>query len=171
MSREKAEGKRENYLLVSNAEHCLPTCLHEVRAGLEMAMLSFLHNGSEVVTLAQRIEPLVACERLVRVEASVHDVSEDLDRALEVPGVRELDGLVEQALGIAKTISSSTAARRDSRPGSITPSILARKGVFAYRSHSISDTRWASGCPAQASDKLRALPGAHVRSASAAARK
>jgi hypothetical protein len=38
----------------------------------------------------------------VRVEASVHDVSEDLDRAVKVPGVSELDGLVEQALGIAK---------------------------------------------------------------------
>ena len=50
-------------------------------------MCSFLQNGVEVVTPAQRIEPRVACERLVRVEASVHDVSEDLDRAIEVPGV------------------------------------------------------------------------------------
>ena len=52
-----------------------------------MATFSFRHNGIEVVTPAQRVEPRVACERLVRIEASVHDVSEDLDRAVEVPGV------------------------------------------------------------------------------------
>ncbi len=65
-------------------------------------MFSFLQNGGEVVTRAQRIEPRVARERLVRVEASVHDVSEDLDRAIEVAGVSQLDRLVEQSLGIAK---------------------------------------------------------------------
>ena len=76
-------------LLASNAEQCLPTCFHEVRAGRKVAMLSFLQNGVEVVTHAQRIQPRVARERLKRIEPSVHDVREDLDRAIEVPGVSE----------------------------------------------------------------------------------
>ena len=50
------------------------------------ADVHFLHNGIEAVTRAQRIEPLVACECYVRVETSIHDVSEDLDRAIEVAG-------------------------------------------------------------------------------------
>ena len=89
-------------LLASHAEQCLPTCFHEVRVGLEVAMFRFLQNGVEVPTHAQRIEPRVARERLVRVEAAVHDDSEDLNRAIEVSSMSESDGLVEQALGVTK---------------------------------------------------------------------
>ena len=67
-----------------------------------LAVFGFLPDGSEILTMAQPIEPRMARECVVGIEPSVHDFGEDLDRAIEVACVSELDGLVEQALGIAE---------------------------------------------------------------------
>ncbi|WP_157899087.1 hypothetical protein [Luteitalea pratensis] len=44
----------------------------------------------------------MAPERFVGIETPAHGLRQDFDGAIEVPGVRQLDGLVEQAFGIAK---------------------------------------------------------------------
>src|SRR4051794_29620884 len=86
-----------------NAEQRLSAGDHKGRTGLLVAKLRFRQNGIEVLTRAQRIEPRVAGKRLVRVEAPVHDDSEDLDGAVEVLCVREVDDLVEEPFGIPKS--------------------------------------------------------------------
>jgi hypothetical protein len=44
----------------------------------------------------------MAHERLVRIESPAHDLRQDLDGAIELPGVREWDDLVEESFGIPK---------------------------------------------------------------------
>ena len=76
-----------------NAQQRRSTGVYKRRARLLVTKLGFRQNGVEVLTLAQRIEPRVARERLKRIEPSVHDVREDFHRAIEIPGVREANEL------------------------------------------------------------------------------
>ena len=60
--------------LAFHAKQPLPAGAHERRASLPVTRLRLLQNGVELLTKAQRIEPGVSRERLVRIEAPVDDV-------------------------------------------------------------------------------------------------
>ena len=96
------QGVSNSEQLAFDTEQCLPSGVHKRGVGLFVVVLSEFHNRVEVVTAPQGIEPRVAHERFERIETAAHDLRQNLDGAIEVPGVREADHLVEKPLGVSK---------------------------------------------------------------------